>query len=444
MPARNVLLRAGLIGVALALAGCDAGVASAKRTATAEGSEPRAISVQPAPDREIEERLTGIFGQIEGLGDVRVRVRDGVVHLDGSTETATLERQAVGLAERVEGVAHVDEEITLPSGAGAFFAPMGRTLQRMARGALAVLPRVGAALIVLLPFALLALLLGRWRRPLHVFGVSSLSGGITRAALRWITFVVGLLLALDVLGIVGIVGAVFGALGLLGLVAGFVFKDWVADYLPGVLLGMHPPFRAGDLVQIGSHEGRVVRITPHVTVLMTPDGEEVRVPNSKSFRETMINFSQHRERRLRFPVTLAPQADLRLAQDLGRRALLSIRGVLAEPPPFMRTRTLERNSIEVEFFAWVDQEVINFRTAESTAKRVVFTSLAEHGLPLPEERLIVHQRSAPAPRGQLGPQPSPVDPAEDRDQAFVDEQLKLARAAVGERDLLSEASSDHP
>jgi small conductance mechanosensitive channel len=423
--------------------GCSVASTDLKSPSASEKSRPPPIEVTQAPaDGEIRDRLVGILQQMEGLEDVRVRVREGVVQLAGTTATASLEQQAVDVAMRVRGVVHVNDEIAQPHGAWGVLAPLGRMLRGLGRGTLEVLPRLGSAAIVFVPFVLLSLLLRRWRRPLHVLGVSALSGGIMRAGLRVLVLVIGFVLALDMLGIMGMVGAVFGALGLLGIVAGLVFKDWVANYLPGVALGLHPPFKAGDLIQLGPHEGRVVRITPRATVLMTSDGEEVRLPNARSLREPMINYSHHDKRRLRFKVPLAPYADLRLAHDVGRRTLLALRGIVAELPPFMRTCALEHDRIEVEFFAWIDQREVNFRTVESTAKRAVFQALAEHHVPLPVETLIIER--SPWPRAapeRVGP---PPDTAEDLDRAFLDEQLRAARAEPHERDLLEEGRSDRP
>jgi small conductance mechanosensitive channel len=208
-----------------------------------------------------------------------------------------------------------------------------------------------------------------------------LTGSLVRFAIRGALVVTGLLLALDILGIMGMVGAVVGTLSVLGLVAGLVFKDWVADFFPGMMLCLHPRFKAGDLVQVGEYEGRIVRITPHATVLMTSDGEEVRMPNAFVFDQTLINFSHHRERRLRIVMPLSPSTDLRAAQELGRRALLGLQGVLGDPHPFMRTRAIGRDLVEVEYFAWVDQDAVRFRAVEGRARRVAARNQGDHPLP---------------------------------------------------------------
>jgi small-conductance mechanosensitive channel len=401
---------------------------------------PPMISLQRPADQEIERRLLGILSQVDGLHDVHVRVREGVVQLRGETDSFALEQHAGAIASRLEGVVHVNNDLRQRSGLHGLFAPTWRTLGRIGRAALNLLPQLSAAILVFVPFLLLAFGLGRWRRPLQWLGVRQLTGSLVRFALRGALVVTGLLLALDILGIMGIVGAVVGALGLLGLVAGFAFKDWVANYFPGMMLGLHPPFKAGDLVQVGAYEGRVVRITPRATVLMTTDGEEVRIPNGFLFHQTLINFSHHRERRLRIVMPLSPRAGLQAAQALGRRALLGLHGVLGDPPPFMRTRALGRDLVEVEYFAWVDQQMANFRTVESRARRVVHEALAEGGVPLPEDSLVVRFRRARLMADEHGDE-AVADQAEQLDQAFLDRQLDHARIANGERDLLEEGSS---
>jgi small conductance mechanosensitive channel len=410
-----------IAGALLLLVGCDLGAAGDGQAA----EELPLIPLDGPPDRELKARLDSIFEEVEGVDGVRVAVRAGVVHLSGSAETLAAEQWANATASRLEGVVYVDSDLAQPA-ANTGLAAIGRTLRRLGRAAIDITPQIVAAVVVLIPFLLLSVALGRWRHPLRFFGMSSLSSNLLRVALRALLILVGVLLALDVLGIMATVGGVVGAVGVLGLAASFIFKDWVSNYLPGVMLGLHPPFKAGDLVKIGAHEGRVAQITPSATVLVTTDGEEVRIPNHEFFQATTINFSRHRARRLRFMVPVSPHADIEKTERLARRALLDVRGLLAEPPPFLRTRGLGRDQVDVELFAWVDQDLANFRNVESRAKRAVLGALIAGGIPLPEDTLVIH----PAPRE-----------AEAVDEAFLAEQLALTRSRREERDLLEEGGA---
>ena len=125
----------------------------------------------------------------------------------------------------------------------------------------------------------------------------------------------------------GLVGALVGALGIAGVVAGLAFKDRFGNYLPRLLLGLHPQFQPGDLIEVDNLEGRVIRVSP-LTVLLTVNGEELRIPNTLLYRQTIINYSHRRERRLHFSLPLSPTADLDGAEDAGTDALRSIHGAL--------------------------------------------------------------------------------------------------------------------
>jgi small-conductance mechanosensitive channel len=407
--------------------------------ASADG-EP-SISVEPAPDRDLEARLRGIYAELDDMQALEVRVRNGVVHLGGVAESVAVMQRASRIAHRLEGVVDVQSDIeSEPS--SWLLASTWNALSGVGRSVLRMLPRLLSALLVFVPFVVLAWALGRWRRPLHLLGVRKLTGSVVSFVLRGVVLISGLVLALEVLGVAGIVGAVIGTLGLLGLVAGIALKDWVANYFPALMLGFHPPFESGDLVQVGDHEGRVVKITPRATVLMTTDGEQIRLPNAWLFQQTLVNLSHHRQRRLRFTMPLSTDADLQRAQELGVGVISKLHGVLAEPPPFMRTQSFGRGTVEVEFFAWVDQDAANFRAVASHTRRAVFETFVRGGVPLAEDTVVVRgKQAAPAaPRGSIAPA---FDEAERLDEAFVKGQLAEATrgGADRERDLLAEGRS---
>jgi small conductance mechanosensitive channel len=389
---------------------------------TAKREESR-ISIAAPPDRELEARLAAIYAEVDGLQSVDVRVRSGIVHLAGVTETVSLKQRASHLAQRLEGVVDVVSDVRSEA-SGRLLASTWHTMSRVGRRVVGWLPLLVSALLVFAPFALLAWVMGRWHRPLRLVGVRELTGSVVSFVLRSILLVSGFVLALEVLGLAGIFGAVLGTLGLLGLVAGVAFKDWVANYFPALMLGFHPPFKAGDLVHVGPHEGRVVKITPRATILMTTDGEQLRLPNAWLFQQTLVNLSYHRERRLRFTMMLETAVDLRRAQEVGVRAIEPIHGILDEPPPFMRTRAFGRGTVEVEYYAWVDQSAANFRSVESRARRAVFEALVGAGVPLAADtKMFVRE----VPHEQDSAALAAMNDAETVDAAFVRRQFEEAR-----------------
>ncbi|KAK0350059.1 ATPases associated with a variety of cellular activities, partial [Friedmanniomyces endolithicus] len=85
--------------------------------------------------------------------------------------------------------------------------------------------------------------------------------------------------------------------------------DTIDNYVSSLMLSIRQPFRANDHVKIDSWEGRVVRLTSRATVLMTLDGNHLRVPNSTVFKAVIVNFTTNPTRRFSFEVGIDPAAD---------------------------------------------------------------------------------------------------------------------------------------
>lgn len=392
------------------------------------------LSLEPPPDAAIAARIERILAALEGGEGLRVDVRSGVVRLAGRTGSLTIREQATELSERVEGVVLVQSAIVVEPDVRSRLEPTWLKLKGYVATGIGFLPTLGVALLAFAAFAALASALGRWRKPFRRLGISRLGAHVLRDVLQVMLVVTGFVVALDIVDVVAIVGAVLGAIGLLGVVAGIAFKDVVSNYLPGFILGLNPPFAAGDRVRIGEHEGSVVRVTTRETILVTEDGEHLRLPNARLLQEPILNLERHRERRLRFTLEVALSADLRRVRDLGRGALLDLPGLLGEPPPFMRVHAIEADRVRVQFFAWADQRVATFRNLESRSKRAVVEALLAADVPFPVDTLRLLRESPPPATAY----PTQGDDLEGHDGALVDAHVEAEQAVAGERDLLRE------
>jgi len=396
------------------------------------GREARPLSVNPPPDAAIQRRIEDILAALGGM-EVEVEVRSGIVRLTGRADSLALRDQASDLSGRVEGVVLVRNELQVATEVRGRLAPTLAKLKGYFTRALRYIPVVAVALVALIAFAVLARSVGRWDKPFRRLGLSQLGVNVLRIALRALLLVTGIVLALDILGLLAFVGTVVGALGLFGVVLGIALRDVIANYLPGIMLGLNPPFSPGDHVRIGEHLGRVVRVTPRETILVDIDGQHLRIPNMHLLDQPIVNFERHRERRLHFALNLALSADLRRVRRVGRETLLSVPGLLREPRPFMRVQTIDANHVQVAFFAWADQRAEPFPDLESRARQAVKEALLSADVPFPMQEIAVHR--AEAPGSAEGEEP------DGREEALLEAHLREEQAAPGERDLLREGSS---
>lgn len=321
-------------------------------------------------------------------------------------------------------------------------------LRNKARSFLLLLPVLAVALVVVIVFGALAWGIGRWWPTLSVPGVSQnpFLTSMVRRVFQFTLVIVGLIIALELLDATALVGAVVGTAGLAGLALGFAFKDIVENYLAGILLSVRQPFAKNDLVDIAGHMGKVVRLTGRETILMTPDGNHVQIPNATVFREPMLNYTRNPRRRVRIEVGIAASEEPSAALDVGCRVFRAMDGVLSDPPPDGLISGYGNGTTELRFFGWVDQREAEFGRVQSEAFRLIKRALDEAGIatPSPEYRVALSgERPAETPGAPPAatPRPAPqdVEAEEQRDVSVdraLDEQIEEERRESDQEDLL--------
>lgn len=250
-------------------------------------------------------------------------------------------------------------------------------------------------LLAALPLVLLAMLvvwigwrLGRWlsdRSSIQRLAVRNpFLKELARTTTRWTTTAIALLVALEILDATAIIGAMLGTAGVVGIAIGFAFKETLENYLAGVLMSLRQPFAPRDHVVIDGQEGAVVALTSRATILMTPDGNHLRLPNALVFRSVMLNYTRNPSRRFSFDVGVGVGEDLIEAQQLGTDELSRLDGVMNEPAPRAFIQTLGDSNVQLRFFGWVDQRTHDFWMVRSEAIRLVKLALEDAGMDMPE------------------------------------------------------------
>jgi len=262
--------------------------------------------------------------------------------------------------------------------------------------------------------------------------------------------------ALDILGATAVVGAVLGAAGVAGLALSFAFRDIVENYLASILLSIRAPFTAMDTVEIAGTVGVVVRLTTAETMLMTFEGDHVRLPNSTVFKSKIVNRTRNPKRRFDFVVGVGVDEDLEQAQRLGLDTMAQLRGVLADPPPFALVEKLGDSSVALRYFGWIDQRESDFGKVKSHAIRLVKTVLDEHeiAMPSPIYDINLHQVVAGAAVDSEPARASASKTAQRRTaealsdarhadtspDTEIEEQIEAEKATSGEEDLLEDSA----
>lgn len=419
--------------------------AGAKAAVATGADAPEPVRAQRAViDERLRSDLQALFDRVPSLDRVTVEVDAGVVRLDGVVVNAEARRRAVELASSMEDVRFVDNRIGESTSLEEQLRPTWARLRELGYGTVAKLPLLVVAIVILALAIAAGSLLARWRGPAFLQGRNPFLQGLIRRALQALLVVLGLVLALDLLGATALVGAVAGTAGLAGLAIGLAFKDIAENYLAGTLLALRQPFAQNDQIRVDEFEGKVVRLTPRETILMTLDGNHVRLPNAMIFRSPLLNFTRNPLRRFEFEAGIGTNDDLLRAREVGVSALLATDGVLRDPPPQVLITALGDSTVTMNFSGWLDQHQTEYLRVRSEAIRLVKTHLEEAGLTMPSPEFGVEMRGE-VPRALADVEPptpsraparrtgTATDVSVDR---TLDQQIEADRRHAGEADLL--------
>jgi small conductance mechanosensitive channel len=220
-----------------------------------------------------------------------------------------------------------------------------------------VLPKLAFALVLLLIAVFVAnrfsnLIGGRLRNRSHDPLLADFLTGIS----RWVLLLLGVLLAMQVVGLSGVVTGMLGAAGLSAFVVGFAFKDIAENFLAGVILAFNRPFHLDDTVQIRDQIGHVEALNLRTTVIRTFDGKHVFLPNSIVLKEPLVNFTRSGDLRQDFLVSLdyGPEGSYEQVQDLVLGFLSTHPEVQHDAPraPYLVLEKSGATTVDVRIYFW--------------------------------------------------------------------------------------------
>jgi small conductance mechanosensitive channel len=409
------------------------------------------IADSATQDAAIATRIRAILAELEGYGGVTVTVSSGIVTLRGDTVDTQTALRLNELVGRVEGVVAIENEVAETTDVVQRLNPAVDRFVARGKQLIAFLPLALIALSLFVVIVVAGFAIARREQPWNRLAPNAFIADIYRQILRLVFVVSGLVAALDIVNATALLSGILGAAGIVGLAIGFAVRDTVENFIASIMLSIRQPFRPNDTVEIAGDTGKVIRLTSRATILLSFDGNHIRIPNAIVFKSRIVNFSRNAERRFTFELGVAPEADLARAQSLGQSTLEALPFVLATPQASVWVESVGDSWVSMGLAAWISQNDTSIVLARSEAIRMVLAAYDAAGLsaPPPTYRLL-HEGGTPPPsmaekRAQpvvQGPD-TPPPPVQDVN-ALEDKQLTriidLERA--GEHDDLLRKNGD--
>ncbi|WP_352258994.1 mechanosensitive ion channel family protein [Psychrobacter sp. TB55-MNA-CIBAN-0194] len=344
------------------------------------------IETTPTPqkDNDIRQRIEGIFSEIDGLQAVNVGVAQGVVTLTGETPNEKKAQQAINLTNRLTDVVTVSDQIDRTLDVQDNVTTVYQGLKIQAKNLVKALPLLLVGIILFILVSWFGSWLSNRKRMWQRLTPNPFVAELLSQTVKVIFIIFGLILALSLIGAETILSTLLGGAGVIGIAVGFAVKDTIENYIASLMLSIRQPFRARDHIVINGQEGIVVRLTSRATILMTLDGNQLRIPNSEVFKGTILNYTKNPERRFTFELGVDANDDPLAAIKVGLDAIHSLAFVLDEPKAIAVINNVGDSNIVLEFQVWVDQSDTDFSKARSIAIRETKHALEDEGFSLPE------------------------------------------------------------
>ncbi len=412
--------------------------------AQTEGGQPGgAITLDrdQAQDTAMAVRIRDILGQLDGYRGVTVSVADGIVTLRGTALDAARIEELNALIARVEGVVAIENQVRESTDVVERLNPALERMRERVAQAIAYSPLILVALGAGALLTTFGLWLARLSWPWDRIAPNAFIADIYRQIVRLSFVVMGIVLALDLLNATALLGTILGAAGIVGLAIGFAVRDTVENFISSIMLSIRQPFRPKDLVEIDGETGHVIRLTSRATILLSPDGNHIRIPNATVFKAKITNFTRNDERRFTFTIEVDGRSDIARTQRIILDALQELPFVLHTPGPSAAVEGLGPMRIDILGAAWIKQHETDIGMAKGEAIRVVKARLETAGIALAEHSYRLIGSALPGSAARDAPPAGPPEQVEARDigtreVSALKEIIEAEREALPDDDLL--------
>lgn len=269
--------------------------------------------------------------------------------------------------------------------------------ERLQGALLLAVPRVLAALVVLLLFWLVL----RLTRPIlrgllaRAHFADALIGLLVDGLFKGTIIVIAMVTAASQLGIN--VTAALAGLGVAGIALGFAAQETVANMIAGFLVFWDRPFQIGDYLTTQGLYGRVQEITMRTTRIRTMENTYVVIPNKQIIGDMLVNHSMYGEIRVNVPLGIAYKESIAAAREVLLPAIAKVPGVLSAPAPEVVAVGLGDSSVNLQARVWIreaaQERPVSFAVLEASK---VALDKAGIEIPFPHLQLFVEDVREPA------------------------------------------------
>jgi potassium-dependent mechanosensitive channel len=207
---------------------------------------------------------------------------------------------------------------------------------------------------------ILVLLISRWikqflkRRILTRFGFDLGTRESLSTITSYVVTIVGFFIVLQSVGINLSSLTVFA--GAVGFAFGFALQNLANNLISGVALLFEQPIKVGDYIEVESWGGTVEKIFLRSTIIVTPDGINIIVPNRYLLDKNIVNWTyRDLNSRIPIPISVLESTDSVLIVEALLAAARQEPRVLNSPSPQVFFKGFGDGVLNFDLMIWIDR-----------------------------------------------------------------------------------------
>jgi small-conductance mechanosensitive channel len=135
---------------------------------------------------------------------------------------------------------------------------------------------------------------------------------------------------------------------------GFGLQSLVNNLVSGLIISFEKPVNIGDFVEIGGQSGTVKSIGFRSSIIATPAGANVVIPNGNLLNQHLVNWTRdNTSRSVDIPVGVAQGTDLESAIKILKELPAKDERILSNPSPAVVIRQFNNGIVDLQLSFWV-------------------------------------------------------------------------------------------
>lgn len=246
---------------------------------------------------------------------------------------------------------------------------------------------IQAILILAIGYMICRWLRSAVRRVLNRSSADPSANSFVSEIIFFLSLAVVLIMALETVGVAP--STLVAAFGGLGLAIGLGLKDNVGNIASGIFILIFRPFKVGDYIQVGTHEGTVVDIRIMYTEISTLGNQMISIPNSQLTNSIIKNYSTFITRNIEFTFDVGYETDLVKCIEILKKVFRDDEYVLNGADMPIYVSGMADSSIRIYVRAQVER--VKYYDAQNQLYIKVKKAFDKAGISIPFPQLVIHQ-----------------------------------------------------